>query len=238
MSRFEDLRFFATAPHPCSYLEGQEATTLFVDPEIRLTPDDIARLTDSGFRRSGRYTYRPHCQNCQACISVRVCCAEFQPKRRQRRTRYANEDLTFTLSKPTMTERHYGLYVDYINARHRDGDMYPPSIDQYHSFLVTGGENAFFLEAYLDQRLIAVTHFERITGRGLSAIYTFFDPRPELHARSLGRRMILQLIEQALLEKLDYLYLGYWIRDAQKIAYKTEYRPLEMLVNGRWIRAT
>lgn len=238
MSRFEDLRFFATAPHPCSYLEGQDATTLFVDPEVRLSPEDIARLTDSGFRRSGRYTYRPHCQNCQACISVRVNCLGFQAKRRQRRTQQANSDLQFHLRRPVMTERHYGLYADYINARHRDGDMFPPSVDQYHSFLVAGGEASFFLEAYLEDQLVAVTHFERIHGRGLSAIYTFFDPRPEFAARSLGRMMILQLIQQVLSEQLEFLYLGYWIRDAKKMAYKTEYRPLELLINGRWIRAT
>lgn len=95
----------------------------------------------------------------------------------------------------------------------------------------------FFLEARIGQQLIAVTLFDEIPGNGLSAIYTFFDPDPAFDSRSLGRLMILQLIEIARGLELTYLYLGYWIRDSQKMAYKTEYRPIEMLINSRWIRA-
>jgi Putative arginyl-tRNA:protein arginylyltransferase len=115
--------------------------------------------------------------------------------------------------------------------------MFPPSVSQYQSFLTAGSSHAFFLEAYLEGQLIAVTHFDEIPGNGLSAIYTFFDPDPELAPRSLGRMMVLQLIEVTKELGLPYLYLGYWIRDSIKMAYKTEYRPIEMLINSRWIRA-
>ncbi len=237
MSGFEALKFFATAPHPCSYLDGQEATTLFVEPNTPLSGEQTVQLAESGFRRSGRYIYRPHCSQCSACISVRVPIASFQPKRRQIRTRKQNQDVTFNARSPILDEDHYELYRRYIEIRHADGDMYPPSPAQYESFLASNHAHAFFLEARIGQQLIAVTLFDEIPGNGLSAIYTFFDPDPAFDSRSLGRLMILQLIEIARGLELTYLYLGYWIRDSQKMAYKTEYRPIEMLINSRWIRA-
>lgn len=237
MSGFQKLRFYATAPHPCSYLDDREATTLFVEPEAALTETDVVKLTETGFRRSGRYIYRPHCTDCNACISVRVPVDAFHPKRRQRRTIQKNQDILFKAQAPVLDDVHYALYDRYIRARHADGDMFPPSASQYQSFLTSGSEHAFFLEAYLEEQLIAVTHFDEIPGNGLSAIYTFFDPDPRLAARSLGRMMVLQLIEVTKELELPYLYLGYWIRDSIKMAYKTEYRPIEMLINSRWIRA-
>jgi leucyl-tRNA---protein transferase len=237
MSGFEALIFFATAPHPCSYLDGQEATTLFVEPSMSLSTEQVVKLAESGFRRSGRLTYRPHCSQCSACISVRVPVASFQPKRRQLRTRKQNRDVTFNARTPILDEEHYELYRRYIEARHADGDMYPPSHAQYDSFITSDHTQAFFLEARIGEQLIAVTLFDEIPGNGLSAIYTFFDPDQAFDARSLGRLMILQLIEIARGLELTYLYLGYWIRNSQKMVYKTEYRPIEMLINGRWIRA-
>lgn len=237
MSGFETLKFFATAPHPCSYLDGQEATTLFVEPSTILTSEQVVKLAESGFRRSGRYTYRPHCAQCTACISVRVPVASFQPKRRQIRTRKKNKDVSFIARIPVLDEIRYDLYRRYIEARHADGDMYPPSPSQYESFLASSSDHAFFLEARLEDRLIAVTLFDEIPGNGLSAIYSFFDPDPQFDSRSLGRLMILQLIEIARGLELPYVYLGYWIRDSKKMAYKNEYRPIEMLINSRWIRA-
>ena len=236
MSGFERLKFFATAPHPCSYLEGQEATTLFVEPSTTLTSEQVVKLAESGFRRSGRYTYRPHCAKCTACISVRVPIASFQPKRRQIRTLKKNKDVSFIARTPVLDEVRYDLYHRYIEARHADGDMYPPSPSQYESFLASSSDHAFFLEARLEERLIAVTLFDEIPENGLSAIYSFFDPDPQFDSRSLGRLMVLQLIEIARGLDLPYLYLGYWIRDSKKMAYKNEYRPIEMLINSRWIR--
>ena len=237
MTGFPSLKFYATAPHPCSYLEGQEATTLFVAPDLPVTEEQIIKLAESGFRRSGRYIYRPHCQGCNACISVRVPVEAFTAKRRHMRTIQRNQDLTWTTVRPRLNPEHYALYERYIEGRHADGDMYPPSASQYESFLTSGGEQAQFLEARLDGVLIATTLYDYMDQHGLSAIYTYFDPAPEFDARSLGRQMILQLLERAKNEGLSYVYLGYWIRDCQKMAYKTEYRPIEMLINSRWIRA-
>ena len=237
MSSLETLKFFSTAPHPCSYLDEQEATTLFVEPSASISPEQLVKLAESGFRRSGRYIYRPHCAQCAACISVRVPVKSFRPKRRQIRTLKTNRDVCFTARAPILDEERYDLFRRYIEVRHSDGDMYPPSPSQYESFLASNSEHAFFLEARVNERLIAVTLFDEIPGNGLSAIYTFFEPDTEFDARSLGRLMVLQLIEIAQQMKLPYLYLGYWIRDSKKMAYKNEYRPIEMLINSRWIRA-
>ena len=144
MSGFETLKFFSTAPHPCSYLEGQEATTLFVEPSTTLSAEQVVKLAESGFRRSGRYTYRPHCAQCSACISVRVPVESFQPKRRQIRTLKKNQDVSFTARTPILDEERYELYRRYIEVRHADGDMYPPSPSQYESFLASNSQHAFF----------------------------------------------------------------------------------------------
>ena len=170
MSGFETLKFFATAPHLCSYLDGQEATTLFVEPSTTLTSEQVVKLAESGCRRSGRYTYRPHCAQCTACISVRVPVTSFQPKRRQIRTLKKNKDVSFIARTPVLDEARYDLYRRYIEARHADGDMYPPSPSQYESFLASSSDQAYFLEARLENRLIAVTLFDEIPGNGLSAI--------------------------------------------------------------------
>lgn len=237
MTGFPSLKFYATAPHPCSYLEGQEATTLFVAPELPITPEHTVKLAESGFRRSGRYIYRPHCGSCSACISVRVPVDAFRPKRRHQRTLRKNEDLQLTTRTPVLDEEHYALYRRYIESRHADGDMYPPSSSQYASFITAGGDEARFLEARRDDQLIATMLFDQIGTHGLSAIYTFFDPDPGHDPRSLGRLMILKLIQLAQESGVPFVYLGYWIRDCRKMAYKTEYRPVEMLINSRWIRA-
>ena len=236
MSEFELLKFYATAAHPCSYLEGQEATTLFVDPETICSTEQLVKLAQSGFRRSGRYLYKPNCGACTACVSVRLPTSKFRLKKRQTRTIKRNLDIKFSTRTPILDQEHYALYERYINTRHSDGDMFPPSRSQYESFLVQNDENSFFLEARLENNLIAVTLFDEIPGDGLSAIYTFFDPNPIYDRRSLGRLMILQMIEVAQRMDLPYVYLGYWIRDSKKMAYKTEYRPIEMLINCKWIQ--
>ena len=236
MTGFPTLKFYATAPHPCSYLPDHEATTLFVAPELEVTDDHSVQLAESGFRRSGRYVYRPHCANCSACISVRVPTALFHHKRRHQRALNKNSDLQISTRDPILDAEHYALYQRYIEQRHADGDMYPPSASQFESFLTSGGDHAGFLEAHLGGQLIATMLFDRIGEHGLSAIYTFFNPDPQFDSRSLGRFMILRLIQMAQTEDIPYVYLGYWIRDCQKMAYKTEYRPIEMLINSRWIR--
>lgn len=233
MSDLSTLKLFATQPHPCSYLSGQEATTVFVDPEAKIDPVLYTQLSQLGFRRSGAHLYRPQCLRCQACVSCRIPVKLFRPSRTQRRCLQRNSDLSLHISDNINTAEHYSLYARYIEGRHKDGDMYPPSEDQYRAFLTSEWGITRYIELRLNDRLIAVSVCDQL-GDGLSAVYTFYDPYEE--HRSLGKYAILAQIERAKAMNLDYVYLGYWIKDCEKMNYKTQYRPLELLVNRRWMR--
>ncbi|MGJ7460947.1 arginyltransferase [Halomonas sp. MA07-2] len=230
-----DLRFFLTVPHACSYLAGREATTLFLDPQESPGQGVYDSLALLGFRRSGRHLYRPHCEGCNACISVRLPVEEFARSRSQRRLARRNADLTLHLRPAIFDPEHYSLYSRYICTRHADGDMYPPSHEQYRTFLTLDQEYARLMEFRLEGQLVAVAAYDQLE-HGLSAIYTFFAPDPELERRSLGTFAVLTLVEQARRRGLPHVYLGYWISECRKMAYKRDFQPLEMLDGRHWRR--
>jgi arginine-tRNA-protein transferase len=225
-------QFFITPEHPCSYLPERNAATLFLDPRDTITTDLYQQLADLGFRRSGGHLYRPHCQNCQACIPTRVDVARFKPRRSQRRVAKRNADLEIHLEPAAYTDEHYDLYARYVEARHGDGDMYPPTREQFRSFLLSTWSDTRFLTMTLDGEMVcvAVTDQQR---DGLSSVYTFFDP--DLADRSLGVMAILQQLELARGLKLPHLYLGYWISESAKMRYKIDYRPSQLFSKGRWL---
>jgi len=229
-----ELRFFSTAPHTCSYIDGREAVTLFADPEADMTAHTYSQLSDLGFRRSGHYVYRPHCHACQACISVRVPVDTFIAKRNQKRAWLRNQDLTVKAVSAEWNEQHYALYARYIAARHRDGDMYPPTPRQYREFLTSDWANTIFYEFRRGDRLFALAVTD-ILASGLSAVYTFYDPSETY--RSLGTFAILWQIHEAKRRQLPFLYLGYWVKQAERMRYKSQFRPLELLVEGEWLLA-
>lgn len=234
MTELAHLKFYATQPHACSYLDEQ-ATTLFLDPRQPLDADMYAELSELGFRRSGEHLYRPHCQHCQACIPARIPCAAFRPNRQQRRIAQRNADLQTHIVRPSYNDEYYALYARYIEQRHADGDMYPPSREQFATFLLRDLPFCVFVEFRLDNRLLAIAVTD-VLPNGLSAVYTFFDPQEE--KRSLGRMAILWQIDEARRRGLPALYLGYWIRNCRKMRYKSEYRPLELYINQRWTLLT
>lgn len=233
MTNLAHLKFYATHPHACSYLQDQRATTLFLDPQQPIDVDTYSHLSELGFRRSGDHLYRPHCQACSACIATRIPAADFTPSRQQKRIIKRNADLQVSAQSPRVTDEIYQLYARYIESRHADGDMYPPSREQFGSFLVRDWPFSLFYEFRLDGELLAVAVTDHMRN-GLSAVYTFFDP--DQPRRSLGRFAILWQIEEARRTGVEAVYLGYWIKNCRKMSYKTEYRPLEMLVNERWVR--
>lgn len=235
MTDLHQLQFFATPEHGCSYLEGQQAKTIFVDPTVALDKTGYSQLSNLGFRRSGNHIYRPHCEHCSACISARVLTQHFRPSRSQKRVINLNQDLDISNHSPCFSDEYYALYERYINTRHHDGDMYPASQEQFNSFLVESAQQTRFVEFRLKQTLVALSVVDQLE-HGLSAIYTFFDP--DHQHRSLGKYAILSLIEQALAEDLPYLYLGYWIGGCQKMAYKIDYLPIQLLIDDHWIRLT
>lgn len=228
-----DLRFFLTVPHACSYLPDRKSTTLFLDPRQAPSHGVYDALSLLGFRRSGRHLYRPNCEGCQACQSVRIPVTEFAPNRTQRKIFKRNLDVTTRVVAARYRPEHYALYAHYIRARHSDGDMYPPSQEQYRSFLTLDEPYANLLELYLDDTLIGVAAFDRLE-HGLSAIYTFFAVSEALDKRSLGTLAILKLIELCQEKDLNHLYLGYWIEECRKMRYKRAFSPLEVLDGRHW----
>src|SRR5690606_9666729 len=138
MTLLKDIRLYTTQPHACSYLPGQRARTLFIDPEFPVDKAHNSRLSELGFRRSGAHVYRPNCGSCQQCMSCRVVVRLFQPNRRFQRILRRNEDIDVRPVEDISGDEYYLLYSHYINVRHGDGDMYPPSREQYQSFLQIG----------------------------------------------------------------------------------------------------
>ena len=234
MSSGGNITFFTTAAHACSYIDDRQAITLFADPEADMTAPIYSQLSDLGFRRSGNYVYRPQCQGCSACISVRIPVADFHPRREQRRCWQRNQDMTVTPVPVQWSEEHYTLYARYISARHREGDMYPPSPRQYREFLTSDWSDTELVEFRLDGQLLIVAVTDSLEN-GLSAVYTFYDP--EINTRSLGTFAILWQVEACRAKGLRSLYLGYWVRQAQRMRYKTKFRPLELLIENEWLLA-
>ena len=233
MTDLNELKLFATTPHPCSYLDDRDATTVFIDPEVSVDQNLYSQLTNYGFRRSGKHRCRPACKTCQACIPIRVDVETFTPNRSQQRCLRKNKDLTVTVVSTIDTDEHYTLYAKYIEQRHSDGDMYPPKRDEYRSFLSAQWGVATYLEfRNSENSLIGVAVADQLEN-GISAVYTFFDPDEQ--KRSLGVYAVLAQIEWAQKQSNRYVYLGYWIKECQKMSYKTLYKPFELFINNQWL---
>ena len=235
MTSLKDIRLYTTQPHACSYLPEERAQTLFIDPEFKIDKGHNSRLSEIGFRRSGAHVYRPNCELCQQCVSCRVLVNAFEPNRRFQRIMKRNQDLVVSLVPDIANDACYQLYHQYIMLRHADGDMYPPSRDQYNSFLLRHCEGTHYYAMHVAGRLIGIMVVDHLEN-GLSAVYTFYDPQEE--KRSPGTFAILWQLAEAKRLGLAHLYLGYWIRDSRKMRYKIEFRPLELLIRQRWLLMT
>lgn len=225
------LRFYASHTQRCSYLPDRQSVSAFADPREPMTTSLYAVLADHGFRRSGEYVYRPHCPSCQQCVAARIPVERFAPNRNQRRNIQRNADLEIVRRNDRFCAEHFELYDRYLDARHPDGEMANPSIEDYRRFLTASWSETHFVEFRLEEQLLGVAVVDQLP-QGLSAVYTFFDP--QARARSLGRYAILWQIEESRRAGLPYVYLGYWIKNCRKMSYKDEYRPLELLLEGSW----
>jgi arginine-tRNA-protein transferase len=234
MSNSIYFNLYTTPPHKCGYLPNRLATTVFIEPEIPKNASLYDDLSQRGFRRSGGDIYRPECHGCDACIAVRVPVLQFAPRRCQRRVWQKNQDLTVLAVPPLFKLEHFKLYCRYLGIRHQHGGMEDTTTPKaYTQFLTSAWSKTIFYEFRLDKKLLAVAVVDYLKN-GLSALYTFFDP--DYSARSLGVYAILWEIEKTKRLNLDWLYLGYWIKDCQKMSYKAEYQPLEYYYQGKWQR--
>ncbi len=225
------LQLYITAESPCSYFDSRISSNLVPDPELPLNMPIYNQLIQHGFRRSGKHCYRPHCKQCQACIACRLAVNDFIYSRSQRRCLKNNQDLTLTSVSAGFSDEYFELYRRYLNSRHSDGSMADPSISDFRQFLYCDWSDTRFLELRINKQLIAIAVTDRLND-GLSAVYSFFEP--EMQNRSLGTYCILKQIDYAKERGLNYLYLGYWIKNHKKMHYKSNFKPLQLYIDERW----
>lgn len=236
--------FYITAPQPCPYLPARRERKLFT----HLTNDKSLHFVDNllrgGFRRSQNIAYMPYCEQCSACVSVRVIADEFHASRSQQRILKRSHDIVSQDVSATATSEQYALFRDYVEARHGDGGMAEMSVLDYVMMVEESVVDTILTEyrlrppdslhvPFYELELIGCALTDRL-GDGLSMVYSFFDPAME--ERSLGTFMILDHIATARRLGLPYVYLGYWIEGSRKMSYKTRFAPQEHLTEHGWER--
>lgn len=241
------LHFYLTAPYPCSYLPDQLARSQVATPSLLINTRVYSELVQHGFRRSGTYTYRPHCDNCRACVPLRVPAKRFTANRSQRRARKRHAGLEATLHPLQDKVEYYDLYQRYQHARHRNGGMVTDDRESYRNFLLKSHVDTVLVEfrepfdpaqdrplrqAQGRQGILRMVSVIDLLGDGLSSVYTFYEP--DLPGARFGVYNVLWQIELCRKLDLDFVYLGYWIRQSRKMAYKVGYQPAQGLLDGVW----
>lgn len=227
------LQFFLTIPSPCPYLPGRMERKIFTQLDPLDGPHLNNYLTHAGFRRSQNVIYRPACESCRECRSLRVRADEFTPGRSFRRTIRRNDDLSIEIAPAIATSEQYALLSRYLGHRHPGGGMTDMDFSRYEMMVEECASETEIVE-YRNQtgKLIACMLIDRLTD-GLSLVYSFFEPDDV--DRSLGNYMILDQIARCHSEGLPYLYLGYWVPGSPKMHYKSRFQPSEVLGHRGWM---
>jgi leucyl-tRNA---protein transferase len=237
-------QFYLTAPSPCPYLPGKEERKVFTHLVGERAPELNDLLTHGGFRRSQSIAYRPACESCRACVSVRVVVDAFRATRSMRRVLDLNGDLVGEMRVPVPTSEQYSVFRGYLDSRHRDGGMADMTVLDYAMMVEDSHVETRIIEyrrrgpdTHVTGRgagaLLGVALTD-VLGDGLSMVYSFFDP--DASARSLGTFMILDHIARARRLGLSYVYLGYWVKGSKKMDYKGRFLPQERLMPEGWLR--
>ena len=226
--------FYTTAPLPCPYLPGRTERKIVTELSGTEAEALHERLSRAGFRRSHNIAYAPVCPGCQACVPIRVVSEEFTPDRTQRRILRANADLTVSEMPARATAEQFTLFQRYQKNRHADGDMAAMGYYDYRAMIEDTPISTGILEFRDAQDRLLGACLTDWLADGLSAVYSFFDTDED--KRSLGTFAVLWLIGRARSLGLPYVYLGYWVPESRKMAYKARFRPSEILISGAWNR--
>ena len=225
-------QFFATSPVTCPYIVGRAERKLIVELAgngAALFYDDLSR---AGFRRSHGFAYRPACRGCSSCVPVRIAVDRFSHTRSTRRIRNANRDLSGRLLAARATPEQFRLFSAYQRSRHSESDMASMSYGDYRGMVEDTPVRTAIVESRDISGTLVATSLIDLLDDGVSAVYSFYDPQQP--RRSLGTWSILWLVEECRRHGQPFVYLGYWISDSPKMAYKARFPALERLAHGAW----
>ncbi len=226
-------QFYITPPAPCPYLKGRIERKVFTHLTYPFAIPLNNSLTHGGFRRSQNIAYKPNCEACSACISVRVNAQDFVANDSFKRIIKRNQDVKAVHLPPRTDKTQYALLKKYLDRRHENGGMNEMTADDYMAMVEDTVVDTHLIEYIApDKRLLGVALIDRLSD-GLSMVYSFFDPDEK--TRSLGSFMILDQITRTRKAGLNYLYLGYWIEGCRKMMYKKRFKPIEKLTDEGWV---
>ena len=257
----QKLQFYVTTPYKCGYLPNKMAQSLIATPHHLVDANIYSGLIQQGFRRSGKFAYRPHCELCNACVPVRLILSEFAPSRSQKRAHKQHANLTARIMPLDYHQDHFDLYTSYQTARHSDLALSEKDeqtekdnnaeVEQYRQFLCQSNVESVMIEFRDAENQLKIVSVVDITSDGVSAVYTFYETEDTLaisgekrksasygtsiKRASYGTYSIMWQTEWAKSLNLAFLYLGYWIAESEKMAYKQAFKPQQKLVDGEWI---
>lgn len=245
----QKLQFYVTTPYKCGYLPNKQAQSLIAAPHHLINAEVYSGLIQQGFRRSGKFAYRPHCELCNACIPVRLILDQFNPTRSQKRAYKQHQNLTARILTLDDYPGHFELYADYQALRHPNESSQNEVLDdkdQYLQFLCQSNVESLMIEFRDTRQQLKIVCVVDIIRDGVSAVYTFYDATEQTEINSInneastkrtsyGTYAIMWLAEWTKTLHLPYLYLGYWIQNSEKMAYKQAFKPQEKLIDGEWV---
>lgn len=232
----QKLQFYVTTPYTCGYIAKNMAQSLIATPYSSVDGDIYSELIKQGFRRSGKFAYRPHCEKCIKCVPVRLLLDQFTPTRSQKRAYKQHADLTVSVSPLTFHQSHFKLYAEYQALRHAEETPEKNETtneeDQYRQFICQSNVESMMVEFRDAQNQVKIVSIVDVLTDGTSAVYTFYDATEK--KASYGTHAIMWLANWTKMLKLPHLYLGYWIQESQKMAYKEKFTAQEKLIDGEW----
>jgi leucyl-tRNA---protein transferase len=234
----QKLQFYVTTPYPCGYIAKNLAQSLIATPHHLVDADVYSELISQGFRRSGKFAYRPHCENCNKCVPVRIVLDQFKPNRSQKRAYKQHPDLKVSILPLEYNQSHFELYNQYQTIRHVSDEELKTGkeandAEQYRQFLCSSNVESLMIEFQNNRGEVKIVCVVDLVRDGVSAVYTFYDATEQ--KASYGTYAIMWLANWTKTLNLPYLYLGYWIEESRKMAYKESFNVQEKFIDGEWI---